>query len=122
MLQILPKRIDWQGQEHERSIDDLIRQYPHIGPHHLLYICARIGPVLDKEIPPSVKGVVSLLGAGSQSLLRSKDSVHTNKRLLEYYATRLHQKPILEPPLSTRERNIGRVGEHMSVSMFNILL
>lgn len=43
----------------------------HIAPDHLLQICKRIGPILDKEVPPSVSGVGSLLGTGRQSLLRT---------------------------------------------------
>uniref|UniRef100_A0A8B9DMK2 Bromodomain and WD repeat domain containing 1 n=1 Tax=Anser cygnoides TaxID=8845 RepID=A0A8B9DMK2_ANSCY len=45
---------------------------------HLLQICKRIGPILDKEIPPSISRVNSLLGAGRQSLLRTaKDCRNT---------------------------------------------
>uniref|UniRef100_A0A8C3XWQ3 Bromodomain and WD repeat domain containing 1 n=1 Tax=Chelydra serpentina TaxID=8475 RepID=A0A8C3XWQ3_CHESE len=41
-------------------------------------ICKRIGPILDKEIPPSISRVNSLLGAGRQSLLRTaKDCRNT---------------------------------------------
>lgn len=104
---MLPKRLDWEGNEHERSIEDLRKQYPHIGPNHLLQICARVGPILDKEYPPSVKGIVSLLGAGSQSLLRNQSSVQNNIRLLRYYATRLHKMVIADPLASTTEHNIG---------------
>uniref|UniRef100_A0A4W3H5X2 Bromo domain-containing protein n=1 Tax=Callorhinchus milii TaxID=7868 RepID=A0A4W3H5X2_CALMI len=43
----------------------------HVPPDHLLRICKRIGTLLDKEVPPSVSGVQSLLGAGRQSLLRT---------------------------------------------------
>ncbi|KAL1131749.1 hypothetical protein AAG570_011362, partial [Ranatra chinensis] len=46
-------------------------KFSHIGPLHLLKVCQRIGPVLDKEIKPCVSGVLSLLGAGRQSLLRT---------------------------------------------------
>lgn len=42
----------------------------HIPPDYLLKICERIGPLLDKEIPQSVRGVQTLLGVGRQSLLR----------------------------------------------------
>uniref|UniRef100_A0A8C3WFS2 Bromodomain and WD repeat domain containing 1 n=1 Tax=Catagonus wagneri TaxID=51154 RepID=A0A8C3WFS2_9CETA len=50
----------------------------HVAPDHLLQICQRIGPMLDKEIPPSISRVTSLLGAGRQSLLRTaKDCRHT---------------------------------------------
>uniref|UniRef100_A0A670Z194 Bromodomain and WD repeat domain containing 1 n=1 Tax=Pseudonaja textilis TaxID=8673 RepID=A0A670Z194_PSETE len=51
----------------------------HVAPDHLLQICKRIGPILDKEIPPSIPRVNSLLGAGKQSLLRTaKDCKYTN--------------------------------------------
>uniref|UniRef100_A0A8C3ECP6 Bromodomain and WD repeat-containing protein 1 n=1 Tax=Corvus moneduloides TaxID=1196302 RepID=A0A8C3ECP6_CORMO len=46
--------------------------------NHLLQICKRLGPILDKEIPPSISRVNSLLGAGRQSLLRTaKDCRNT---------------------------------------------
>lgn len=108
---MLPKRLDWEGNQHERSIEDLQRQYPHIGPNHLLHICARIGPILEKECPSNIAGIVSLLGAGRQSLLRTKEKIENAPRLLRYYATRLHQMPILDPPLSTATHNIGMLHE-----------
>uniref|UniRef100_A0A4X2KWL4 Bromodomain and WD repeat domain containing 3 n=1 Tax=Vombatus ursinus TaxID=29139 RepID=A0A4X2KWL4_VOMUR len=43
----------------------------HIPPDYLLKICERIGPLLDREIPQSVRGVQTLLGVGRQSLLRA---------------------------------------------------
>ncbi|XP_070606546.1 bromodomain and WD repeat-containing protein 1 isoform X5 [Erythrolamprus reginae] len=71
--QLLPKRLDWEGKEHYSSYQDLILSNKHVAPDHLLQICKRIGSILDKEIPPSIPGVNSLLGAGKQSLLRTKD-------------------------------------------------
>uniref|UniRef100_A0A452T288 Bromodomain and WD repeat domain containing 1 n=1 Tax=Ursus maritimus TaxID=29073 RepID=A0A452T288_URSMA len=56
----------------------LVLSNKHVAPDHLLQICQRIGPMLDKEIPPSISRVTSLLGAGRQSLLRTaKDCRHT---------------------------------------------
>ncbi|XP_049690892.1 bromodomain and WD repeat-containing protein 1 isoform X2 [Accipiter gentilis] len=69
--QLLPKRLDWQGNEHYRSYEELVLSNKHVAPDHLLQICKRIGPILDKEIPPSISRVNSLLGAGRQSLLRT---------------------------------------------------
>uniref|UniRef100_A0A8C4MTP3 PH-interacting protein n=1 Tax=Equus asinus asinus TaxID=83772 RepID=A0A8C4MTP3_EQUAS len=43
-------------------------------PDHLLQICHRLGPLLEQEIPQSVPGVQTLLGAGRQSLLRTNKS------------------------------------------------
>lgn len=45
--------------------------------------------MLDKELAPSVTGILSLLGAGRQSLLRTKESVYKSRSLLDY-CTRLH--------------------------------
>uniref|UniRef100_A0A2K5RNF9 Bromodomain and WD repeat-containing protein 1 n=1 Tax=Cebus imitator TaxID=2715852 RepID=A0A2K5RNF9_CEBIM len=75
---LLPKRLDWEGNEHNRSYEELVLSNKHVAPDHLLQICQRIGPMLDKEIPPSISRVTSLLGAGRQSLLRTaKDCRHT---------------------------------------------
>ncbi|XP_032075095.1 bromodomain and WD repeat-containing protein 1 isoform X1 [Thamnophis elegans] len=77
--QLLPKRLDWEGKEHYRRYEDLVLSNKHVAPDHLLQICKRIGPLLDKEIPPSIPRVNSLLGAGKQSLLRTaKDCKYTN--------------------------------------------
>ncbi|KAG8136513.1 hypothetical protein E2320_005088 [Naja naja] len=77
--QLLPKRLDWEGKEHYRRYEDLVLSNKHVAPDHLLQICKRIGPILDKEIPPSIPRVNSLLGAGKQSLLRTaKDCKYRN--------------------------------------------
>ncbi|XP_034556699.1 bromodomain and WD repeat-containing protein 3 isoform X2 [Notolabrus celidotus] len=69
--QLLPGRLDWQGNEHPRTYEDVIAATKHIAPDHLLQICKQIGPVLDKEVPSCVPGVHSLLGSGKQSMLRT---------------------------------------------------
>uniref|UniRef100_A0A8C4RPG5 PH-interacting protein n=1 Tax=Erpetoichthys calabaricus TaxID=27687 RepID=A0A8C4RPG5_ERPCA len=51
-----------------------VKIYRHIAPDHLLQVCRCIGPLLEKEVPASVPGVQSLLGAGRQSLLRTNKS------------------------------------------------
>ena len=43
----------------------------HIKDDHLLEICRRIGPLLEKDVKASVSGVNTLLGAGRQSVLRT---------------------------------------------------
>lgn len=48
----------------------------HIPADYLLRVCQRIGPLIEKEIPPSVPGVQTLLGLGRQSLLRTNKSEH----------------------------------------------
>uniref|UniRef100_A0A669QF63 Pleckstrin homology domain interacting protein n=1 Tax=Phasianus colchicus TaxID=9054 RepID=A0A669QF63_PHACC len=51
-----------------------VKYYRHLAPDHLLQICHRLGPLLEQEIPQSVPGVQTLLGAGRQSLLRTNKS------------------------------------------------
>ncbi|XP_043542582.1 PH-interacting protein-like [Chiloscyllium plagiosum] len=72
--QLLPKRIDWKGKEHPRTYENLVKTHRHVAPDHLLQICQRLGPLLEKETPQSVPGVHSLLGAGRQSMLRTNKS------------------------------------------------
>ncbi|XP_034779487.2 bromodomain and WD repeat-containing protein 3-like [Acipenser ruthenus] len=69
--ELLPKRLDWEGNDHPRTYEDLVRANKHVAPDHLLRICQQIGPLLDKEVPSCVAGVRSLLGAGRQCLLRT---------------------------------------------------
>lgn len=46
----------------------------HIPADYLLRVCQRIGPLIEKEVPPSVPGVQTLVGLGRQSLLRTTKS------------------------------------------------
>ncbi|XP_055634846.1 PH-interacting protein isoform X2 [Toxorhynchites rutilus septentrionalis] len=107
-LNILPRRLDWTGQEHRQTLDELERKYPHIGPQHLLELCTRIGPILDKDLAPAVPGVVSLLGAGRQSVLRTKESI-TRPRQLVDYCTRLHHMPLADSVHRNNTHNIAKV-------------
>lgn len=107
-LNILPRRLDWTGQEHHQTLEELERKYPHIGPYHLVDLCSRIGPLLDKELAPSVPGVLSLLGAGRQSALRTKETV-TRPRQLVDYCTRLHHMPLLDAVHRNNTHNIVKV-------------
>lgn len=103
---LLPKRIDWEGGENDQSFDELEKKYPHIGSQHLQKICSRIAPLLDKEFPPVVQNVSSLLGAGRQSLLRTAWHINRQWYSIREYAARLHQQPLLDPPSFSRQHNI----------------
>jgi len=54
-----------------------VKLYRHISPDHLLQVCSRVCPLLEREVPASVPGLTSLLGAGRQNLLRSSKSEWT---------------------------------------------
>ena len=49
------------------------QSFSHVGSNHLLELCRRLGPLVDKEVPTNVRGIHSLLGAGRQSILRRKE-------------------------------------------------
>ncbi|KAK7907157.1 hypothetical protein WMY93_015769 [Mugilogobius chulae] len=72
--ELLPRRVDWTGQEHPGTYENLVKLYRHIRSDHLLQICSRVCPLLEKEVPASVPGLCSLLGAGRQNLLRTDKS------------------------------------------------
>uniref|UniRef100_A0A8C5BSI3 Pleckstrin homology domain interacting protein n=1 Tax=Gadus morhua TaxID=8049 RepID=A0A8C5BSI3_GADMO len=71
---LLPKRLDWTGQEHPGTYENLVKIHRHVGPDHLLQVCSRVCPLLEGEVPASVPGLHSLLGAGRQNLLRTSKS------------------------------------------------
>ncbi|XP_049806710.1 PH-interacting protein [Schistocerca nitens] len=108
-LKILPRRLDWQGNEHEQTFGELERKYPHIGPNHLLEVCRRLGPLLDQELKPSLPGLTSLLGAGRQSLLRTqKDHCAHNLSIVDY-AVRIRGCPLIDPAGVNRQHNLVKV-------------
>ncbi|KAF5906074.1 bromodomain and WD repeat-containing protein 3-like isoform X1 [Clarias magur] len=100
--QLLPRRVDWQGNEHPRSYEDVVAANKHIAPDHLLQICKQIGPILDKQVPSGLPGVRSLLGTGRHSLLRTaKDCGHSRWKSSTFAA--LHRGRPPERPLSCRD-------------------
>ncbi|XP_056329070.1 bromodomain and WD repeat-containing protein 3 isoform X2 [Danio aesculapii] len=106
--QLLPRRLDWEGNEHPRSYEDLVAANRHIAPDHLLQICKQIGPVLDREVPSGVPGVHSLLGAGRHSLLRTSKDCCTSRWKTSTFAA-LHRGRPPERPLNCRDANIVEV-------------
>uniref|UniRef100_A0A8C8E3C7 Bromodomain and WD repeat domain containing 3 n=1 Tax=Oryzias sinensis TaxID=183150 RepID=A0A8C8E3C7_9TELE len=71
----------------------------HIPADYLLRVCQRISPLIEKEIPPSVPGVQTLLGLGKQSLLRTTKSCC--KQVCSGSAVAaLHRGRPPEPPVS----------------------
>ncbi|XP_059154571.1 bromodomain and WD repeat-containing protein 3-like [Physella acuta] len=96
-FQLLPQRVDWEGNTHFRSYEHLVYLNRHIKGDHLLRIVERLGTLLDKEIKPSVPGVKSLLGAGSLSLLRTAEGIRQTKWSSSHHIVRQHGMPIYPP-------------------------
>uniref|UniRef100_A0A8C5F4Z3 Bromo domain-containing protein n=1 Tax=Gadus morhua TaxID=8049 RepID=A0A8C5F4Z3_GADMO len=70
----------------------------HLPADYLLRVCRRIGPLIEKEVPPSVPGVSTLLGLGRQSLLRTTKSELVCRGSI---AAALHRGRPPEPPAIT---------------------
>lgn len=73
----------------------------------MIKICDRITALLDKEIAPSVNGVTSLLGAGRQSILRTKENIALPRTLTDY-CTRKGSMPLIDPITRKYAHNIGK--------------
>ncbi|XP_070928535.1 bromodomain and WD repeat-containing protein 1-like [Macaca nemestrina] len=67
--QLLRKRLDWEGNEHNRNHEKFVLSSKHVAPDHLLQICQAHRKKKKKEIPPPISRVTSLFGAGRQPLL-----------------------------------------------------
>ncbi|KAG8189872.1 hypothetical protein JTE90_023378 [Oedothorax gibbosus] len=109
--ELLPKRVDWLGNEHIRSFDEFDSVLSQIADDHLLKVCARVGPILDKEIPPTVSGLTSLLGVGRQSLLRTKEDLQKPKCQMSNLIARKNGMPLFPSHAvqSTYPPNIAQV-------------
>uniref|UniRef100_A0A4W3HL33 Bromodomain and WD repeat domain containing 3 n=1 Tax=Callorhinchus milii TaxID=7868 RepID=A0A4W3HL33_CALMI len=81
------------------ELGSLVLANKHVSSDHLLRVCQRIGPLLDKELPPSVPGVQTLLGVARQSLLRTaKDCKYVVWKGSAFAA--LHRGRPPEPPIN----------------------
>ncbi|CAL8345041.1 unnamed protein product [Arctogadus glacialis] len=100
--QLLPRRLDWRGNEHPRTYEDLVAAHRHIAPDHLLQICKQLGPLLDKDVPSCVPGVHSLLGSGKQSMLRKAKDCNSVWLKASSYAA-LHRGRPPERPLNSKK-------------------
>ncbi|OCT93763.1 bromodomain and WD repeat-containing protein 1 isoform X2 [Xenopus laevis] len=112
---VLPKRLDWLGNEHGRSFEEMISANKHVSSDHLLKICQHLGSLLGNIIPCNVQ-TGSLLGAGKQSLLRTEKgckNVQWNRQML----AALHRGRPPEMPINIRfPPNVAEVnyGKHLS--------
>ncbi|XP_051909419.1 PH-interacting protein [Hippocampus zosterae] len=111
--ELLPRRLDWTGQEHPGTYDNLVKLYRHISPEHLLHVCSRVCPLLERDVPASVPGLTSLLGAGRQNLLRTSKSckhvVWKGSALAALHCGRPPEPPIIYgSPANIVETSHGR--------------
>uniref|UniRef100_A0AAQ4NQY6 Bromo domain-containing protein n=1 Tax=Gasterosteus aculeatus aculeatus TaxID=481459 RepID=A0AAQ4NQY6_GASAC len=95
----------------------------HIPADYLLRVCQRIGPLIEKEIPPSVPGVQTLLGLGRQSLLRTTKSC-SHKVYSGSAVAALHRGRPPEPPVSHGDLPMSILGARQATgaARFNQVL
>ncbi|KAF6718804.1 Bromodomain and WD repeat-containing protein 1 [Oryzias melastigma] len=107
--QLLPGRLDWLGNEHPRTYEDVVAANRHIAPDHLLQICKQLGPVLDKEVPSCVPGVHSLLGCGKQSMLRTAKDCDGVRLKASSYAALHRGRPPERPSNHKKPQHLVKV-------------
>lgn len=94
---MFPKRIDWEGNEHERTVDDMIRQFPNIRPDFLLQLCYQATKNSTKN-----ENICSFLSFRAK--VQNDKGFQSNFHQLFNYLTRYHGVPTYDMKLSF---NIG---------------
>uniref|UniRef100_A0A8C2ARN5 Pleckstrin homology domain interacting protein n=1 Tax=Cyprinus carpio TaxID=7962 RepID=A0A8C2ARN5_CYPCA len=89
--------------------------FKHISPDHLLQVCERVSPLLEREVPASVPGVNSLLGAGRQSVLRTNKSDLLRKLKIQMY---LLLCAVVETIYSRRLNGSYRLGQLVPTAVY----
>lgn len=105
--QLLRRRVDWRGEEHDQTYEETVTENNHIPDDFLLRIAKRLGPLVEQCVPGSVEGYRSLLGAGRQNLLRI--SSEPSKPSVSSLAVCYHGAPLLPPVKRRIPGNIGHV-------------
>ncbi|XP_042863346.1 bromodomain and WD repeat-containing protein 3-like isoform X2 [Penaeus japonicus] len=95
--QLLPKRHDWLGNEHRKSLDEVDRQLGHLSNDHLLRVVSRLGPAINQLVKLPYPTAATLLGAGTQSLLRTENDLYKSYKTLSNVVVRHRGYPPLEP-------------------------
>uniref|UniRef100_A0A4W4HQ49 PH-interacting protein n=1 Tax=Electrophorus electricus TaxID=8005 RepID=A0A4W4HQ49_ELEEL len=103
-----------------------VKLYKHISSDHLLRVCERVSPLLEREVAASVPGVNSLLGIGRQSLLRTNKSckhvVWKGSALAALHCGRPPEPPVIygSPPNIGNRRLNGsyRLGQLVPTAVY----
>ncbi|KAK3861169.1 hypothetical protein Pcinc_032839 [Petrolisthes cinctipes] len=96
--ELLPRRYDWLGNEQKKTFEELDIENIHLRNDHLAQMVARLGPAINQLVPLPYATASTLLGAGSQSLLRThQDLCKSYPTLKSVVARRSGGQPLLEP-------------------------
>ncbi|CAN2389514.1 regulation of cell shape, partial [Pristimantis euphronides] len=69
---LLPNRLDWQGNEHTRTYDEMVSANESVSSDHLLRICQGLARFVDKQAPVTLSRSSSLLGIANKPLCTEK--------------------------------------------------
>eukprot|EP00795_Rhopilema_esculentum_P017794 gene17794-9472_t len=105
---LLPRRTDWLGNSHPRTMDDMESLNHHIQNEHIIKLLSRLGSFVEKVIPTKIENVNSLLTTGNFSLLRARsDSLQPRNSTTE--AACFHGCPALPPCISGKSNFVNIV-------------
>ncbi|KAJ8937367.1 hypothetical protein NQ314_011913 [Rhamnusium bicolor] len=117
---ILPRRIDWEGNQHERTVEDMIKQFPNIRPDYLLQLCYQATNTSGTTLSNN-KSLTSFLSFRSN--IHDKNKILTNFRQYFNFVSRQHGAPIQELTASCnilnsiRGREVsGPLSRHRAIS------
>ncbi|KAL3278873.1 hypothetical protein HHI36_016393 [Cryptolaemus montrouzieri] len=102
---VYQKRLDWQGNEHHRSFEDMAHQFPFIQPDYLHQICSHIASISSGSSFSIPSGNVKSMLKYRPKKLNECD--HNFKQLLGM-VTCLHGIPIRDKNMRTNIVNILR--------------
>jgi bromodomain and WD repeat domain-containing protein 1/3 len=101
---LLPRRTDWLGSEHERTIEDMERQYPLVRPDYLLQLCCRASAT--PSAAPTPQKVASLFSLKKNAT--NSSNVEYNFKQLCNYVRRRHLVPVCNANAACNIANILR--------------
>ncbi|KAG7274129.1 hypothetical protein CRUP_011464 [Coryphaenoides rupestris] len=85
--ELIPKRWSWDGKVCKRSFHDWVAVNQHIPADYLLRVCRRIGPLIEKEVPPSVPGAAGVARFDQAVPTLTYQHMKTHKRILGHLSS-----------------------------------
>ncbi|KAM3934677.1 bromodomain and WD repeat-containing protein 1 [Leptodactylus fuscus] len=112
---LLPNRLDWQGNEHTRTYNEMVSSNKSVTPDHLLRICQGLSCFVDRQGPVYISRPSSLLGIANKPLCTEKGyrNAQWNHKT---FATLQRGRPPEVPANSQKPPNIVNVhhGKHLT--------
>ncbi|XP_075053356.1 bromodomain and WD repeat-containing protein 1 isoform X1 [Mixophyes fleayi] len=114
--ELLPNRLDWQGNEHTRTYDEMVSANKRVAPDHLLKLCQSLTSLLDSRGPANISKASSLLGILKQPTLRTVKGYRNAQWCQKTFATLHRGRPPEVPINMTNPPNVADVhrGKHLT--------